>query len=350
MELLDIVVESLKYPFSDIKQSLILGIPYLIAAIFGVLTIILGDNVIELTEDALTSSPLTPTFAIITLLFLVFVIISAVIMSGIGISVIQETIKGSNLLPKIELKENITNGIKNIIVTFVYAIIPTIIFGLIIFIIYGLLGDDAGIPLLILMLIGIVVAIIVGILSIVAVCRLAETNSISEAVKFKEIYETAKQIGLGKIFGVMFITNLIMGILLSIVETTYSIPALAIFILLYFFGTYTVLVTNRAYGLLYCDRITGNTFQNTFQQPYNAINNQQQVNTESYDFQPNNVENEKIEFTPKEIEDIPTNFKANDIINTDKNQNVENFAKKCDKCGYRNPEYVKICINCGKEL
>ena len=56
------------------------------------------------------------------------------------------------------------------------------------------------------------------------------------------------------------------------------------------------------------------------------------------------------EFTPKEIEDIPTNFKANDIINTDKNQNVENFAKKCDKCGYKNPEYVKICINCGKEL
>jgi len=251
-------------------------------------------------------------------------------MNGIGISVIKETIKPSNLLPNIELKTNILDGIKSIIISLIYIGVPTIIF----FILFGIvgvaLGENSGILILLLMLLYFIAIIIIGILLTIAICRLAETNSISEALNISNIIEIGKKIGFIKIFATLLICNVLLGILSVVGIFISMIPLIGTIIVMYLLYSYTILVTYRAYGLLYQEK-NGETFtQNTFQQPYTPIeNNQDQKvnNTENIDFQNIDTQN-----------------------NNQTNESSETLTKKCSNCGYSNPSYAKICVNCGNEL
>ena len=328
MEISDIIGDSFKYPLSDFKKFLILGIPYLIIGLFTLLFAFESINMASLanaTEEMILASPIFSTFMITFLLFLIVSFICLIVMNGIGISVIKETIKPSNLLPNIELKTNILDGIKSIIISLIYIGVPTIIF----FILFGIvgvaLGENSGILILLLMLLYFIAIIIIGILLTIAICRLAETNSISEALNISNIIEIGKKIGFIKIFATLLICNVLLGILSVVGIFISMIPLIGTIIVMYLLYSYTILVTYRAYGLLYQEK-NGETFtQNTFQQPYTPIeNNQDQKvnNTENIDTQNNNQTNES----------------------------SETLTKKCSNCGYSNPSYAKICVNCGNEL
>ncbi|MDO5826596.1 MAG: hypothetical protein Q4Q22_09450, partial [Methanosphaera sp.] len=103
--------------------------------------------------------------------------------------------------------------------------------------------------------------------------------------------------------------------------------------------SYTVLVTFRASGLLYRDKYEKAYSQNAFQQPYTPIGTGQvqNVDNQTDNYNPNNEEN--LDFQNNDI----------DIVNQT-NENPEDLLKKCSNCGYSNPGYAKICVNCGNEL
>ena len=338
MEISDIVEDSLKYPLSDLKKFLIIGIPYLI---IGILALILVYESIGITtlsdvsQEALLSSPLFSTFILTTLLFMIVTFICTIIMSGIGMSIIKETIKPSDLLPNINLKVNIIDGIKSWIVSIVYIIIPTIIFLILFGIVMATLGEDSGILLLLLMLLFIIAIIIIGLLLTVAVCRLAETDSISEALNFSNIIEIGKKIGFVKIFLTLLICNVILGVISLLASLLNIIPIIGTLIVTYLLYTYIVIVTYRAYGLLYREKNEANVSQNAFQPPYTPIDDKQtqEINeNKTADNVPANENLENNDFQENETEDN------------------ENTIKKCSKCGHLNPNYGTFCINCGNEI
>lgn len=328
MEISDIIEDSFKYPISDFKKFLILGIPCLIIGLFTLLFAFESISMASLantTEEAILTSPIFSTFIISFLLFIIVLIICSIIMSGIGISIIKETIKPSNMLPDIELKTNILDGIKSIIVSLIYIGVPSIIF----FILFGIvgvaLGENSGIPILLLMLLYLIAIIVIGLLLTVAICRLAETNSIGEALNISNIIEIGKKIGFIKIFATLLICNVLLGILSLIGSFISMIPLIGTIIVMYLLYSYTLFVTYRAYGLLYRDKY-GETFtQKAFQQTYTPIENNQ-------------------------AQEINNNGNIDTRNNNQTNDSSEAFMKKCSNCGYSNPEYAKICVNCGNEL
>ena len=106
MDLSEIISDAFKYPFSDYKKFLMLGLPYIA---IGIITLILGLQVAgtsEITNSTMNSSAMESTFIISLLLFYIVAIVAQLIMSGIGISVTRETINLSNNLPEIDLKNN----------------------------------------------------------------------------------------------------------------------------------------------------------------------------------------------------------------------------------------------------
>lgn len=342
METSDIINDSFKYPLSDFKKFLTLGIPYLIIGIF---TLILTyestglTTLSDVSEEAMLSSPIFSTFLITALVFFIVLIVCTIIMNGIGISVIRETIKASDMLPNIELKTNIIDGIKSLIVSLVYILVPLIIFFIIFGLIAAALGENSGIILFLLIILFFIAMIIIGILLTVAICRLAETNSIGEALNFSNILDIAKKIGLLKIFATLLICNILLGVISLVGSFIGIIPVIGIIIVTYLLYTYTILVTYRAYGLLYRDKDGEVYSQKSFQQPYTPIENNQveNVNNQMNNYNPDNDEN--LDFQNTNVEN-----------NNQVNENPENLMKKCSTCGYSNPDYVKICVNCGNEL
>ena len=344
MEISDIVEDSLKYPISDFKKFLILGIPYLIIGLFALLFLYEAaglSTLSDVSQEALLSSPLFSTFMVTFLLFIVVVIVCTIIMSGIGLSVIKETIKPSNMLPNIEFKTNILDGIKSLIVSLVYIIIPSFIFIILMAIVGAALGEDSGVIILILMLIFLIAMIIIGLLLTVAICRLAETNSIGEALNVGNIIEIGKKIGFVKIFATLLICNVILGIISLVGSLVNMIPVIGTILVIYLLYTYIMLVTYRAYGLLYREKYGNMYAQNAFQPPYNQIENNPapKINNEMNDYKAIDTDNENIDF-----QNMDTQY------DNQTNESSEPIMIKCSKCGYSNPDYVKICVNCGNEL
>ncbi len=344
MEISDIIENSLKYPLSDFKKFLILGIPNLVIAIFATLFILQMAGLSSLTDvssEAMLSSPLFSTFIVTTLLFMLIAIICSIMMSGIGLSVIRQTIQPSDLLPDIQPLKNFVDGIKSFIVSFLYVIIPVIVFIIVVSTVISVFGENSGFIILIIFLLFFIAMIFIGLLLTVALCRLAETNSISAAIDITSIYEIGKQIGLLKIFGVIIVCNVILGILSMLGSFISIIPILGTILVMYLLYTYIELVSYRAYALLYRDRNLTSS-QMAFQQPYTPIEDgqNQQLNNEVKDFKSSD-NTESIDFQ----QDINQN---NENVPVNEDTGVK--LQKCSKCGYSNPDYVNICVNCGNEL
>lgn len=336
MELNEVISDAFKYPLSDYKKFFILGIPNLILSIVIVVLGLQIDGLDSFTStDSLLSSPLFTTFLATFLVFLLVAIISQIFMCGIGISVIRNTHKFSHELPDLEPGKNLLDGIKYIVVSIVYGIVIGIISLIIFFILSAILGDSSA-SFLLSIIILFVILVITSILLIISFNKLAETNSISEALNISNVYNIAKDIGLLKIFGTFFICNIITGILISIGEVIDLIPIIGSIIFYYVILTYTQLVEFRVYGLIYNNH---NQNSNTYQKP-------------SMDFTPNNTIED---YTENQVNDFQpaTNVVENDVageVNTEIPETNATGITKCRKCGYSNPDFVNICVNCGNDL
>ena len=109
MTLTEIVKNSFKYPF-DIPKW----------AILSILTII-GNLVIVLPFLFLIEEVNNGILSLVSIIVSIFVL-------GYGISILRSSIDKSDNMPDFNIKNNFTDGLKHIVVSFVYLIIPFLIF------------------------------------------------------------------------------------------------------------------------------------------------------------------------------------------------------------------------------
>lgn len=242
MDIGEIISDAIKYPASDWKKLIILGVFYLLG------------------------------FLIIPLFFAI----------GYVFRALKATIAGFDELPEFdEWGGMFVDGLKVFVVSLVYLIIPLIIIGVGVFtslekllsspgaftpygnvIVTDLTLLQAGLGIII---IGIIVAIIFGLLLTIAIAHMAANDRFKAAFRFREILDVISEIGWGKyilwyiiVAIIVWIISFILNFIITLGYIGLNIatgPLLAYIIanLLYaiFIRSYLSLFYLRALGLLY---------------------------------------------------------------------------------------------------
>lgn len=266
MELGEIFKDALKYPISDYKQLLIIGILILISSLDKVLW---SFGIIDATFSAVWS---------------VVALIVGIIVIGYGVRVLKNAIELDDMIPAFDWISDFVNGIKLIVITIIYFIIPTIIVAIIGFVSFssafstlsaGTLNQLASIEssspeiilnsippevwsgmfgaLAITAVIAIILFIIFGIFENIAICRMAKYDRLGEAFQFGEIYNDIREIGILKIIGFLIIAliiSFIIGVVISIIT---AIPFVGLIIACLVGYSFILLFNYRALGLLYSE-------------------------------------------------------------------------------------------------
>ncbi len=237
MSLKEIFSDSIRYPFADVSKFVIVGILALIAGMSGILTNYEINGAIMAIAGVVS-------------------FIAALVVSGYGVSVIKAGIDKSADVPGIDFTDSILNGVKVIIINFIYFIIPLVIvailFGLSAM---GLLVDEQvflglGVTVII---VGIILYIIFSIMNYVAIARFANTGEFSDAIALKEVFGDVKRIGIFKIIGFVIVLFILMLVILAVLIIIGLIPYVGLVISSFVGGAYLIFLNNRALGLLYSD-------------------------------------------------------------------------------------------------
>lgn len=235
MSLGEIFSDAIKYPFSDVKAFLIVGV---IALLSGITSIALSFNVDNTSAVLLLS---------------VIGIIFAVILTGYGVDVIKGGIEHSEAIPEIDLMKNLVTGIKAIIIEIVYFLIPIIII-FVLGMITGAIGaslNHIAAATGITVVIGIILVIVFAIFETVAIARFADTGDMGAALSIGEVIEDVKKIGILQIIAFVILALIIMIIAMVIAGFIGMIPFVGIIIGTLLIGAFVALFYNRALGLLY---------------------------------------------------------------------------------------------------
>jgi len=223
MDIGEIISDSLSYPSQDWKKVLILGILFLIS----------------------------------------FLIIPAFLVMGYFFRVLKGSIAGFDELPDFdEWGEMLIDGLKIFVVQFVYFLIPAIIILIGVWasiasisvteagnltnpgLVFGLMGGTA--------IIGIILAIILGLIASIAIANMALNNGeFGAAFRFSEILEKIAMIGWGKYivwYIVMIIIGLIGGFIAGILNI---IPFIGTIIALLVVYPYLYMFSARSLALLF---------------------------------------------------------------------------------------------------
>lgn len=271
MKLTKIFSNAIKWPFSDIKALLLLGILWIIGS--------LGTIVPQLLGKPTPYIPLQIVFSIIS-------IIVALISGGYTISMLKNSMNLSDEIPCISLKTNFINGIKLLLVSIIYIIIYAIILFVVGYATGGLealsmaqtaIANTAGtvnvtaiinsiptsdfVGLGITAIIGLILAIIFGIFLNISQCRLAKNDKISDAINLGNVFDDINTIGWGKYISwyiLLIIINIIIGIIIGIILNILTFAHLGFIVIIInslIFAPFIQMFTVRALGLLYSDTI-----------------------------------------------------------------------------------------------
>lgn len=224
MDIGEIVSDSIKYPLSDLKKVLILGFMFLIS----------------------------------------FLIVPIFLVMGYGFRALKASIAGAEELPEYdEWGEMFVDGLKVFVVQFVYFLIPALII---------IIGSWASIAALAAasttgtmtdptafigiisgtVLIGGIVAIILGLIATIALANMAYNDSeIGAAFRFGEIMNIISQIGWVDYiiwYVVIIIISMIIGIISGVIQI---IPIIGTLVAILVIVPYAQLFFYRALALLY---------------------------------------------------------------------------------------------------
>ena len=274
MEIKEIIMDSFQFPANNLKA---LAIYIAITFVVGILAF---GGIFSLV--GIENSGLYAAFAFI--LFILAVIIGF-ILAGYEIDIIKTGIDLEDLAPDFDWKNDLIRGIKAIIVAIVYFIIPAIITLIIAFItnVPGNIVDMVGymnetavntngtvvassalemVPqdvmsgvvasVSITLLIAAILFIIFSFIQYMANSRLANTDSLGDALNIPEAFKDIQRIGVGKVVATIVLLIIIIAIINAILGAFYQyVPQLAILNVIV--TPYLMFVTNRATGLLYSD-------------------------------------------------------------------------------------------------
>jgi len=245
---LEICRSAFKYPFSDIKALVMFGIIFVIAGLPNILS-----------SFGIKSAGLISILGIVTLIMFI-------IIEGFDISVIKETIEGSDAIPSLNPVNNLITGIKAFIITIIYLIIPIIVS-----IILGI-GSFASIRsgmstngtaslasnALVGLGVGAFVVIIVlfalfYIFATIAQCRFAKYDSMSEALRIGQVWNDLRAIGIFRFIKWYILVIIFSAVLFIVLGIISAIPYIGGIIAALFISPAIYLFINRALGLLYRD-------------------------------------------------------------------------------------------------
>lgn len=274
MEITEIIKESFIFPANNLKA---LAIYIAITFVMGILVAGGIFSALGIQNSAL--------YGILSFILFIIAVLVGFILSGYEIDIIKTGIDLEDLAPDFDWKADFIRGIKAIIVAIVYFIIPAIITLIVAFItnvpgnflnvaqyvnqtavnangtvvansvlemvpdsvMSGLVGSIS-----ITLLVAAVLFIIFSFIQVMANSRLANTDSLGEALNIPEAVKDISRIGVGKVLATLilvFIVSLVIGAILSAVYQ--QVPQLSILNIIV--TPYLMFFTNRATGLLYSD-------------------------------------------------------------------------------------------------
>lgn len=232
MDMGEIIGDAFKYPVSNWKRLLILGVLILISQVL--IEIVMGYGRVS----GLLYFLLIP------------VIIITLLTSGYQLRTIGTSIMGENEPPEFnEWTKMFLDGLRVFVVGLIYEIIPIII--LVAGFIMLMVSSNTRIFGLLVMLLGLVILFIVGIIMVMAVSNMAYHDKIGAALRFGEIKERIKSIGWLE-YIVMLIILAILYIILAVAAALVTIiPFAGLILASLIIYPFMYLFMYRAYGLIF---------------------------------------------------------------------------------------------------
>lgn len=274
MEITEIIKDSFTFPVNNLKA---LGIYIAFTLAAGI--------VIGLAAVCTQFSVNNAALLIVSFLLLIVSLLIGFILAGYEIDIIKTGIDFEEIAPSIDIKNDLVRGIKAIIVAIVYYIIPAIITiivaaltnlpqnminvaqnlnqtiantnGTVVvssaidMVPKELIANLAG-SITLTVLVGIVLFIIFSFFHYMANARLANTDSLGEALNIPEAFRDLSRIGFGKVIATVLLLIIIVVVITAILGYIYQyIPALTILNIIV--SPFLMFAMNRANGLLYSD-------------------------------------------------------------------------------------------------
>lgn len=274
MEIMEIIKDAFTFPANNLKAL----------AIYIVITFVVGIFVAGGIITSIFSIDSSAYLVVSAILFIIALVIGF-ILSGYEIDIIKTGIEREDLAPSFDFKNDLIRGIKAIIVTIVYFIIPAIITTIVAFItnvpgnvvnVAGYLNQtvantngtvvaNSAIDMIpqdvlanligsvsITILIAAVLFIIFSFIQYMANARLANTDSLGEALNIPEAFRDISRIGYGKVIATVILVIIIIAVITGILSYIYQqVPALAILNIIV--TPFLMFAMNRANGLLYSE-------------------------------------------------------------------------------------------------
>ena len=274
MEIMDIIKDAFTFPANNLKAL----------AIYIVITFIVG---ILATGGFITTifSVNSTAYLVVSAILFIIAFIIGLILAGYEIDIIKTGIEGDGLAPDIDFKGDLVRGIKAIVVAIVYFIIPAIITIIVAFLtnvpgnvvdivgyvnqtvtnvngtavsnsVFGMIPENvianlAG-SVSITILVALVLFIIFSFIQYMANARLANTDSLGDALNIPEAVRDISRIGFAKVIATVILVMIIVIVITGILSYIYQqIPILSILNIIV--TPFLVFAMNRANGLLYSD-------------------------------------------------------------------------------------------------
>ncbi len=214
----------------------------------------IGENISDSIKYPLSDWPKILILTIISIIPIV-----NFISGGYYLRIIKSTLAGVDEVPDFDnLGELFIDGIKIIVAGIVYMLVPLIIFS-----VAALLGSPGGAILtglaLILFIIGLIVALILGIIYVVAIANMALYDSdLGAAFRFSEILDRISQIGWGNYilwYIVVVLVTFVIGLVIGAIG----------FILLFILIGFLVLIAGGAYLSMFQGRSLALLFRSSME-------------------------------------------------------------------------------------
>ncbi|MBQ2962165.1 DUF4013 domain-containing protein [Methanobrevibacter sp.] len=260
MEIVEIIKDAVHYPIDHPKDLLIFIVLDIIVTAMGYL-VGMGGIIHTMQSDitnsiiTMTSSGAIPAFNYLLIqagtagiIAVIIVFIINLFLNGYGLDIAKLGIERKDEGPKIDIVRQILNGIKLIIVNFVYMFVPILIM-LILMQIHEVIGG----------IIGLAALIVFGFALLMAQCRLAKNESLMDALNIPEAMKDISKVGIVKILAILVVIFLITFILtfISSIIVKICVPlGINLFvgpILSALIGAFSFFLSYRAIGLMYSD-------------------------------------------------------------------------------------------------
>ena len=245
MKISEILIDAFKYPIENAK-ALMIYLLLLIAGGMGLFIIGIGIGIGNITESPIIA-------AIIAIIGFIEFIIMLLLMEGYVLDVVKIGIYRENKSPEIDFSRQILNGLKLLVLALIYVGISIIIIAILVNIH----------PYLIIL--GILIYVVAIFSFIMAQCKLAKTDSLTEALNIDVAIKDISKIGILKVVAIVVIFSVISYALTAVTNIIQQYSTIVSLLLAMIFTIYLGFAQSRGYGLLYShiEENEGETVENS---------------------------------------------------------------------------------------